>query len=213
MRDSERVWSPLEKICRHLDMALWRMQKSLSHWKCGKWCWWIRDKNLGSFEITIWIGLPARTLSRKLQSRLVSYLLFKVTQKVPSFPSITFSPVLGMILSEHKKSSEGHNDPVLPPLHFGGEISCWFWCCMETTASCTCVTMYSLSKREAGPIHCESSCLGKLRLWGKIGTVWDSCAWYYTLQLLVQYKQPYARQMPVTWQGIHLNVFHSFDCI
>ena len=36
--------------------------------------------------------------------------------------------MLGTILSKHKKSSQGSNDggasPVLPPLHFGGEISC-----------------------------------------------------------------------------------------
>ena len=54
-RRHERFRSPLEKICRHLEMALWGMQY-FYRIESGERCWWIEDKILCTL-----FGLPNRT--------------------------------------------------------------------------------------------------------------------------------------------------------
>ena len=65
-------------------------------------------------------------------SRLVSYLLFKVTQKVLSFPSISIFPVLKTILSEQINRSE-HKEGAL---YHQGTFTRWLVICW-TAASRT----------------------------------------------------------------------------
>ena len=84
----------------------------------------------------MFIGLPRRTLSR-----LVDSLLFKVTQKVPLFPSMSISPVLETTLSEHKKMSE-HKKGALYHQYDWTFTTYLDICCIWTAASRT--TMVNL---------------------------------------------------------------------
>ena len=82
---SKAIWEtpkPIGEVVQ--EMALWRMQKSLSHRKCGHWRWRIEAKIWAR-----WVNWAERRNSSKPRFSRLNLLLFKVTQRVPSFPSIS----------------------------------------------------------------------------------------------------------------------------
>ena len=139
-RRNERFRSPLEiQWRRYACTWKWRSEKCNNfyrierQWKCGEWCWWIED-NFLVVEITKFIGLPKRILSRTRSSKLVTYLLFKVTQKVPSFPSISIFTSVG----NHFVCKYPNTRRELCTINMTGTFTRWLLiCCVWMAASRT----------------------------------------------------------------------------
>ena len=80
-------------LCKSRQCAPWWCSDECNYFYCiesGECCWWIEVK---IFVHDIWAA--QEDLSRTRSPRLVSYLLFKVTQKVPPFPSTSIFTNVG----------------------------------------------------------------------------------------------------------------------